>query len=48
MASAVPCSRFGKNRLVEGMNEEKLPPPRPARKASTISTQYGVDGSCTA
>ena len=28
MASAVPCSRLGKNRLVDGMKDEKLPPPR--------------------
>ena len=48
IASAVPCSRFGKNRLVEGMKDEKLPPPRPAMKASSISTQYGVAVFCTA
>ena len=39
IASAVPCSRLGKNRLVDGMKDEKLPPPSPASKASTIRTQ---------
>ena len=48
MASAVPSSRFGKNRLVEGMNDEKLPPPSPAKNESSNSTQYGTFGSCTA
>ena len=48
IASAVPSSRFGKNRLVDGMNEEKLPPPRPAKNDSSSRTQYGTFGSCTA
>ena len=39
IASAVPCRRLGKNSDVLGMKEEKFPPPSPARKASTISTQ---------
>jgi hypothetical protein len=48
MASAVPSSRLGKNRLVDGMNEEKLPPPSPAKNESSNNTQYGTLGSCTA
>jgi hypothetical protein len=48
IASAVPCRRLGKNRLVEGMKELKLPPPRPARNARVRSIQYGVSGFCTA
>src|SRR3989304_4327560 len=32
MPSAVPWSRFGKKRLGEGMNEEKVAPPRAPRE----------------
>ena len=35
---AVPRRRFGKKRLVEGMKDEKFPPPKPARKASKSRT----------
>jgi hypothetical protein len=39
MPSAVPCLERGKKYEVEGMNPEKAPPPMPARKASTMSSQ---------
>ena len=37
--SAVPCIRLGKKYEVLGMKPENAPPPIPARKASTMSSQ---------
>ena len=37
--SAVPCIRLGKKYEVLGMKPENAPPPMPARKASTMSSQ---------
>src|SRR3989338_2460005 len=45
MPRAVPCKRFGKKSEVEGMKEEKSPPPMPVKRASTMKTQNGVEGS---
>src|SRR3990172_6945292 len=45
---AVPCSLLGKNRLVDGMYDEKSPPPNPQRNDIIRKCKYGVVGSCTA
>ncbi len=45
MPIAVPCSRFGKKMLVDGMYEEKSPPPRPHRKPMIMNVVQGVDRS---
>jgi hypothetical protein len=37
--SAVPCFLLGKKYEVLGMKPENAPPPMPARKASTMSSQ---------
>jgi len=39
---AVPCSRLGKKMLVEGMNDEKSPPPIPHRKAIIMNVVQDV------
>ena len=49
MASAVPCMRLGKNMLVEGMKELKLPPPQAGEKGQQHQDPIGgVAGFCTA
>ncbi len=45
---AVPCRRFGKKMLVEGMKDEKSPPPMPHRKPMTMKVAHEVFRSCTA
>ena len=45
---AVPCSRFGKKMLVDGMKDEKSPPPMPHRKPMIMKVLQGVFRSWTA
>src|SRR3989304_28165 len=45
---AVPCSLLGKNRLVDGMYDEKSPPPNPQRNDIIRNVINGVSGFCTA
>ena len=42
MPIAVPCSRFGKKIDVDGMNDEKSPPPIPHRKPITMNVHQDV------
>src|SRR5690606_32573591 len=46
--NAVPKCLFGKYKEVEGMNEEKSPPPSPNKNAMTIKYANEVVGSMTA
>jgi hypothetical protein len=45
---AVPCSLFGKKTLVEGMKDEKSPPPKPQRNDIIRKCKNGVSRFCTA
>src|SRR3990170_483842 len=45
---AVPCSLLGKNRLDDGMYDEKSPPPNPQRNDMIRKCRNGVSGFCTA
>ena len=42
MPRASPCSRFGKKMEVEGMKDEKSPPPMPHRKPMIMKVSHGV------
>ena len=42
MPIAVPCSLFGKKMLVDGMYDEKSPPPMPHKKPMTMNVAQEV------
>src|SRR3546814_16127603 len=43
---ADPLRSLGKKKLMLDMDDEKLPPPSPHRRASTNMVVYGVAGFC--